>query len=335
MKIVWWLPALLLGVLTSCNLADGGYATEPGTREYTWSVDTLYSPPGGWVYNMWGSSPNDVWAVVNTGMTTLWHYNGEEWSGYPERVAPALYSIYGFARDDVWAGSFDGKIYHYDGQQWQQSHRYSKEGYYIRGVTDIRGSSPSDVYAVGTAQKVDGGYVGFILHNDGTGWREVLITEFEIQFNRVRVDAEAVIIHATKAGLDGNTLFRLIDGNLDELVSVNYSEGRLGMNELGETTYFMIKHSLYRFMSDRLVPVMTFSDQDVIIFDGRHEQDIFLHTSSGVMHYDGDSMEYLLTVPEDMNRNVFRSVFFENEVFFYVPYYDQGTNLIYHGTLNE
>lgn len=103
-----YLPILLLMVvLGGCDLlAPGGTGgpADPGRRDYTWTVDTLASPPGGWVHEIWGSSPKDVWVVMGTGMETLWHYDGNEWTPWPERIAPSIYSLYGFGSDEIWIG---------------------------------------------------------------------------------------------------------------------------------------------------------------------------------------------------------------------------------------
>lgn len=64
-------------------------------------------------------------------------------------MSPELHCIFGFAKDDIWTGGVDGKIYHFDGNQWSLAFTTSIEGM-SQGYLDIMGiwgSSPSNVYA--------------------------------------------------------------------------------------------------------------------------------------------------------------------------------------------
>ena len=54
---------------------------------------------------IWGSGPNDVWAVGEHG--TLLHYDGKSWrlssGAFPPGKRPHLYSVWGSGPSDVWA----------------------------------------------------------------------------------------------------------------------------------------------------------------------------------------------------------------------------------------
>jgi len=103
------LIALLLAA-ASCGLFENKKDAEPppGRRDYTWSVDSVYSAPNGWIYDIWGAKPNDVWAVSPGGAYHLWHYDGKSWSPDSNRNLYGLESIYGFSSDDIWAGGRRG-----------------------------------------------------------------------------------------------------------------------------------------------------------------------------------------------------------------------------------
>src|SRR5919198_4792663 len=82
--------------------------------------------------------------------------DGWSWSN-PLPQGNTLNSVWGSARDDVWAVGLFGTILHWDGTAWSASSSGTPN--HLLGVW---GSASTDVWAVG------GG--GTILHWDGTGW---------------------------------------------------------------------------------------------------------------------------------------------------------------------
>lgn len=142
-KAMLLLQTGLLVILSTCsdNPAgpDGG-SEDP--RLYTWSVDTLAFPNSlqTLMDKIWGSSPNNVYVVGHNerGFGMMYHYNGTNWqpTGLPRLDAgsPAFYDLQGFAGDDIWAVGFGSRTNH--------------------------NPPPTTIYT------------GFVLHYDGTGWRE-------------------------------------------------------------------------------------------------------------------------------------------------------------------
>jgi hypothetical protein len=74
------------------------------------------------LHSVWGSGPNDVFAV-GTGATVL-HYNGSTWSKQtmPNGTAD-LYGVWGKASNDVYAVDSVGLLYHYDGASWSRDNQ--------------------------------------------------------------------------------------------------------------------------------------------------------------------------------------------------------------------
>ncbi len=62
---------------------------------------------------VWGSGPNDVWAVGSGGSIT--HWNGTAWTVTPAGTKYTLYAIWGSGPNDVWAASMTNAIFHSTG----------------------------------------------------------------------------------------------------------------------------------------------------------------------------------------------------------------------------
>ena len=105
---------------------------------------------------VWGSGPNDVWAV---GYNMIVHWDGTAWSMSPADVGP-LDGVWGSSRTDVWAVGSAGAILHFDGMLWLPSDAGTQAT-----LNGVWGSGPADVWVVG--EQVGGGP---ILHWDGKTW---------------------------------------------------------------------------------------------------------------------------------------------------------------------
>ena len=230
-----WMPILiaLLLAAASCGLFENKKEAEPppGRRDYTWTVDSVYSAPGGWMNAIWGASANDVWICSAGGNDKLWHYDGHKWSPWPEHIGWSLESLYGFASDNIWMGA-NGPIYHYDGQEWSLVYTYTIQGMGEPDIFDLWGTSPSNIYAVGTVLPDDGPpYRGFVWHYDGKNWKQLLVTDFGVQLQRVRQDREGVIIAGAKQAYGGQkppytteVFYHFGKGHLESLLSTTSDE---------------------------------------------------------------------------------------------------------------
>jgi hypothetical protein len=104
---------------------------------------------------VWGSGPNDVWAVGTDRM----HWDGQKWSQHwegPGSGNDRVGGVWGSGPNDVWVvagrwGDDGGWILHWNGGTWSEQSSGSKP------LSGIWGSSPGDVWAVGAA--------GTILHH--------------------------------------------------------------------------------------------------------------------------------------------------------------------------
>ena len=333
---------LILLLQAGCGLLGSDHKEpelEPGRRDYVWEVDTLYSPPGGFVYDIWGSSPNDVWAVLGTGINNLWHFNGEEWNAWPERVGPSFYSIFGFAKDDIWIGGNNGKIYHFDGSSWSLTFSFDIEGVSLVDINSIWGETATDIYAAGIIVYSDDNPQGFLIHYDGKNWGQILITDFKVQLQRVRTLKKEVFLQGINIHSHPDTMsfFNLNDKKLSKLYTTNSNEVSLiSLNLINGQIYFVIGEEVYIYENNEINKWLAISNSNFgYQIYGRNEKDVFLRMNDGLAHYNGEDIGYLFDLNSPLLSLSNNAMIFEKEVFFIVNDFDLGTNYVYHGTLTE
>jgi len=145
------------------NVWAVGLAGTGGARRYNGSDWEAPISLGAPAYGIWGANESEIWAVGAAG--AIWHYDGT-W-GVPEYVdATSLSAVWGSSASDVWAGGGDAlttRIFHYDGVTWEQSPIAPTD----RGsVPGIWGTAPDAVWFATTD--------GVLLHFDGTSFSVAL-----------------------------------------------------------------------------------------------------------------------------------------------------------------
>ena len=86
------------------------------------AFEKLTTPATDITFGLWGSSPDDVWAVggQTTGRAFVWRYRGTAFEAVPD-VPPQLvtsgtvWKVTGRAADDVWMSAAQGFVLHWDG----------------------------------------------------------------------------------------------------------------------------------------------------------------------------------------------------------------------------
>jgi len=106
--------------------------------------------------DVWGASPQDVWAAGEAG--TLLHWDGSKWSPARSGVQSAIRTLWGSGSNDVWAGGDFLFLLRWNGSEW--THWQLPD--IARGVSDIHGSGPNDVWAVSDGRTLH--------HFNGTSW---------------------------------------------------------------------------------------------------------------------------------------------------------------------
>jgi len=131
--------SLMLGaaLVTAC----GG--VEPTDDSASWTLD--HTTTDGALLGVWGSGPNDVWAVGGQADRSLvLHGDGTSWTQIPVSSTAMLYLIYGFSDSDVYAVGEGGLILHYDGQSWVRVESGTSVSLF-----GLWGASGDDVWIVG------------------------------------------------------------------------------------------------------------------------------------------------------------------------------------------
>ena len=121
---------------------------------------------------VWGSGPNDVWAVGSNQSVSYsglsLHWNGSAWSSAmsPTTRTEWLYGVWGSGPNDVWAVGqnsgevgVNGPMLRWNGSAWSDVPIGGRGSFH-----DIWGSGPTDVWALGDAG---------IFHWNGNAWSSV------------------------------------------------------------------------------------------------------------------------------------------------------------------
>jgi len=148
------------------------------SHDFVWEIDTL-GDYGSFLNDVAIINENDIWAVGylevteydSAGNRHTAYYDGVHWDGDKwnfEIIGPVgtiLYSIYAFSDSDIWVSNYCSP-FHWDGNQWNYF-RFSSGGVGVDVCAGnaIWGSSPDDVYFVGTG--------GSIVHWDGVGFEKL------------------------------------------------------------------------------------------------------------------------------------------------------------------
>ncbi|MBL1215770.1 MAG: hypothetical protein HND52_20545, partial [Ignavibacteriae bacterium] len=188
-------------------------ATWNGSSWAEYNYEYFYAK-GDTVYPLravWGSSPEDVWAVGDNG--SLIHWNGIEWIKIKTDITEDISALYGTNQNDIYLAATSGNhsaLYHYNGTEWLKQNdilgmyaitlwkkpggkliiggtnfvEYTNPTYQqinihgrTRGVIKVFGSDHNNIFTAGD--------FGEITHFDGKTW--VDINQFEVPNGVYRV----------------------------------------------------------------------------------------------------------------------------------------------------
>jgi hypothetical protein len=155
-----------------------------------WTGGEQPPDPGGTAQNntLWGVavlSPCNAWAVgdYDPGQTQIAHWDGASWTQVPSPdpgTQARLFGVHALSASNVWAVGeyFDGSIdktliVHWDGSAWTQVPSPNVSGATQNVLKAVRGSSATNVWAVGYFVNSNNVDQTLILHWNGTAWKQV------------------------------------------------------------------------------------------------------------------------------------------------------------------
>lgn len=326
---------------TSCDDGPTEPEVEPGSRDYTWEVDTL-NIPFTFLQGIWGSAPNDIWAIGPGGGLdrTIYHFDGVNWSsdGISRSISPLC--VWGFDRNDVWLGGYEGKIWHYNGGGWSEKLNLNNSGFAYSGFQSIWGESNENIWAVGFLDSANT-IKGLVYHYDGAKWSRVNINFEDGNFLKIKrglkTNNNYYLWGIRENNFNGDTtkLFEFNGVNtIKEISKSIYGNGKWQfVQEIDDEIVFTINNQLFTYEENNLKLLTTnnLPNSYQSIF-GRNKKDVFWLMQDGIAHYNGNNIEYILnTYP---THRLTDGVLFKNEIFFLAVDFTSSLNIIYHGSRN-
>lgn len=335
-KLIAFIVNVTLLFIISCEGSLNGPEEPPeGRRDYIWKVDTIRALNH--LTRLWGASPDDVWAVGEFGPhdKPIWHFDGEKWEDRAKELYISPYTIFGFATDNIWMGTLNGEIYHFDGNMWKLNYE-KPEHLDFCVIADIWGKEPDDVYSVGYADSL-GKMIGVIFHYNGNKWKRVSIDPQNITFHKIRAceSNSKYYVRAVTKRVDTVKIYSLENGKVKEEYSMqrtNYTNCDIAV--INDELYTIINNKIEK-VGGGFPPFAINIDLeqfDETIF-ARSRNDIFLRMWDGIAHYNGSNSKYL--VKFDTNQGFVNALLFHEEVFILSRDYTFGYTLIYRGKLIE
>ncbi|MGD8781632.1 MAG: hypothetical protein PVH88_22030, partial [Ignavibacteria bacterium] len=257
---------VLTTLLTLLTCGDNGVEpeVEPGRRDYTWTVDTL-NIPYTTLHRIWGSAPDDVWVVGPGGDLdkTIYHFNGSEWEndGVSRIISPL--SVWGFSKSDVWLGGRDGRIWHYDGTNWEENIVFERNTDQRIGFQEMWGDSPDNLFATGYSG-VGEDRIGVIAYYNGSGWEMIEFPELNYNFIRIkRGKAESSNYYLRGIGdnvaifeYDGNENFKIIYEGFDNTESWAF------IQEINDRMYFVTGNEINQYINNEFKLITQINDSN-------------------------------------------------------------------------
>jgi len=351
--VLFFIAGVLLLMFSSCKEKSVDVETaeetpveevEPGSRNYTWDVTELECKTGATVslFEIWGSSAYDIWAVGNASSPTysVYHFDGSNWEYGIKPDGDGFSSIWGSSSDNIWIGSAGGLLYKYNGSEWSLYTQLKLPEYDEYCVQHLWGASADEIYAAGA--KINGDdpteETG-IFKYDGSTWSRITMPKVYKNCYKSYKDANGDLLFICMDFGNGNTTLYSWTGT--ELKTLFFSSNsRLDVCRIGEKIIIVYSNKIYDYNGGDIKLLNDFSSVTgtLSIACGRSEKDIFLillddSSVNSVYHYNGtDAVEaYKLNLGE----YPMMGCIFEKDVYILICDYYTGKTKILHGKLNE
>jgi len=298
---------------------------EPGTRDYTWRIDTLNNDaPYNYFTKIWGSSPNDIW-IVGGGPTEnmqILRYNGESiYSIYDIDITSTPWSVFGFDSNDVWIGGSNFDFKHYDGTSLTLNNILYKKDYIKSAFSDIWGTSHSHLMAAGGILHSMDVIYGVVMIYNGVKWEYAEEPIPNLQFTTLRKSLyeDDYFLLGFKLGNnspDSSFFYRYNGDEISKLdIGTSYPPSKKYIGLMDETIYFINNKIIYKLwdgaIKQKISLANTIASSERII--GRDEKDFFIQCDGGIGHYNGSNLALVYNIDERFG--IVDGIVFENEIF--------------------
>lgn len=314
-------------------------STQPGRRDYIWTVDTLKLPEGysTFLTRMWGSAPDDVWLVGNaySSQHCLWHYDGTRWKNDPtlRNIYPS--AIWGTSKDNVWLANSNSTIWHFDGKIWAKYADLAIIDYNRIVIETIVGYSKNNIYGVGVAYHNNGrDYKGVITHFDGSKWILIEVPANNILFAVITYNQVANEFLISGVTGDFPYYYRLFQLKNDQLIEIFKVDNKvIALDEMGASNLVMVDKTVFSYKNGNLTEFHNFEGTNIVgRLWVRNEKDFFTFTYDGIGHYNGVDIKTLFNKElNDVGLNT--AYIFEKEVFFTMENTLTSVEFVVHGKL--
>lgn len=330
-------------VLMNCsdNITDP--EPEPGRRDYVWTVDTIKSYDDT-IYRSWGSSPSDIWAVTGGGnlYKSFYHFDGNAWTTDGEFRFVSPHSIWGFSKDNIYIGGQRGEIWHYDGTNWQEITKLTKDGRSDLVFDNMWGRSVKDLYATGAFADDRGYYNNSVIAHYNGSWTMLNTNGLNGIVERLFRNKEDNTIYMRTNRLgggefpDSNLIYSYSGGKYKKLYANLWTKGlQADISLIDYDVYFVLGNKISKRANNQFETFLEIDDPDFYQrIWGRNSKDIFLFMTDGIAHYNGDDIAYLFYFNHPKTYVISIS-FFDKEIFIIVVETQTNVSLCYHGILQD
>ncbi len=264
--------------LTTCDNITEREDLTPGSRNYTWSVDTVLTDTEYGAHNnagrLWSAS-SSLWYLSQYNRE-LWKSNGNSW----EKIEFTTY-FYPTNACNLDANRFMllswSSYCIYNGSSFEEPKQTINSSIYSSYINDVCAVSSTNIYAAGYITE-NGISKAAIFHYNGSIW-QLAYTGNIGRFNSIKKGSNSDFL-LYFSGYNDSGMFSY-DGKGLKKISWNYYYVFL----LGDNVYLKDGGALYKYRDGKIFSWKTLGINSEAVV-GRSESDLF-YGGYGIMHYNG------------------------------------------------
>ncbi|QQS36305.1 MAG: hypothetical protein IPM56_19030 [Ignavibacteriales bacterium] len=306
-SLTFCLLVFLINASCDKNPTGTGDNIGPGSRNYTWFIDTISSNSiQNFLSHIWGNSPNDIWicGFDANNVTSIYRFNGVNW--YPELSVPPTHFLKTYngvsgidSNSIIFAGGAEyintnpppdfldsALIVKSVNQNWEIT--VISETFSLYSLCVI---SPSDIWA--------GDRKGNMIHYNGVDWSKISLTGENVFLNQIEAlsDNDIYCNGHLERKIGQNDFYSVdflfhYDGNNWTVVDSNVTSANFNresyptfIKNIDGKLYGSMENSIVKKVGDVWEPIgLGFFGQ----INGTDDNNIFLGNQYfGVLHYNG------------------------------------------------